>query len=68
MNEKIQEVQNIINKLEGKEINISATNCLIENGDIIYDYKDQQISSKLDLHAMDNKELEDLKEELEEYV
>lgn len=65
---KLQKVQDIINTLEGKPINISATNCIIKNGDIIWDYQDEETRNKLNLKEMDSKELQELKEELEEYL
>lgn len=66
MNEKIKEIRDIINKLEGKEILIDKTVCLVADGDIQYDCKNDTIDSPLSLLSMNDEQLEDLKEQLEE--
>jgi Asp-tRNA(Asn)/Glu-tRNA(Gln) amidotransferase B subunit len=62
--ERIQEVQNFINVLEEKEINMKAEDYKIVNGDIV------SISENtvLDLYVMDEAELADLQQELATYV
>ena len=66
MNEKIKEIRDIINKLEGKEILIDKIICLVADGDIQYDYKNDNIDSPLSISSMSDEQLEDLKEQLKE--
>lgn len=68
MEKEIKEVQNFINVLEGKKINISATSCIVERGNIIWDYQDNETKASLNLYAMDEDQLNELKSELADDV
>jgi hypothetical protein len=61
--ERIQEVQNFINVLEEKEINMKAEDYKIVNGNII-----DENNIAFDLYAMDEDELSDLQQDLAVYV
>ena len=62
--ERIQEVQNFINVLEGETLHMSGETTLVKNGDLYWGKTDKP----LDLYSMYEIQLLDLQDELAVYV